>query len=94
MNYYWLSHCTIVPNGEQRLYTLWSLEKERERDTHQQIKSMCQLFKSQKWYTWKFSLYFLYIISQTGNKNTQTCQMEVVILILSQIIVIYLQGNV
>ena len=33
-------------------------------------------------------------MQQTGNENTQTYQVEVVILIYHQILVTYLQGNV
>ena len=35
---------------------------------------------SQKWQTCNFSLYHPYIIQQTGNKHTQTYQVEIVIL--------------
>ena len=41
---------------------------------------------SQKWLT--------YITQQTGNKSTQTHQVEVVILIKHQILIINLWGNV
>ena len=46
------------------------------------------------WLTCDFSLYYPYIIQQTRNENTQTYQVEVVILIEHQILVTYLQGNV
>ena len=39
------------------------------------------LFNSQKWFTCNFSLQNPFIIQQTGNENTWTYQLEVVILI-------------
>ena len=36
--------------------------------------------KSQTWLICNFSLYHLFIIQQTGNENTQTYQIEVVLL--------------
>ena len=38
-------------------------------------------FHSQKWSTWNFSPQHPHIIQQTGNKNIQTDQVEVDILI-------------
>ena len=40
-------------------------------------------FNSQKLLKSNFSLWYPYIIQQTGNKNTQTYQVEVVVLILN-----------
>ena len=49
---------------------------------------------SQKWLTCNFSLWYPYITQQTGNENTQTHQVEVVILIKHQILIINLWENV
>ena len=51
-------------------------------------------FNSQKWLTCNLSLQYSYIIQQTINENTKTYQVEVDILILPQILITNLQGNV
>ena len=48
----------------------------------------------QKWSTWIFSLWCPYLTQQTGYKNIQTYQVEVVILVLYQIPLTNLQGYV
>ena len=51
-------------------------------------------FNSKKWSSWNFSPEYPYIIQETGNVNIQTYHLEVVILILYQILITDLQGNV
>ena len=48
---------------------------------------------SQKWFTWIFSLWYPYVIKLTSNENTQTYQVEIVILISHQILITNLQSN-
>ena len=43
-------------------------------------------FNSQKWLTCNLSLYYPYIIQNTGNENTDSHQVEIVILIKHQIL--------
>ena len=50
------------------------------------------LLTSKKWLTCNFSLRYLYVFWKMVNKNTQTYQEEVLILILHQILVTNLQG--
>ena len=53
-------------------------------------------FNSQKWLTryTLFSLQYPYINQQTGNENTKTYQLEVVVLIWHQVLLTNLPGNV
>ena len=58
---------------------------------------LCHLFQpfnSQKWLTCSFSLEYPYIIQQTGSENTQTYQVQDIILIERQILITGLQGDV
>ena len=51
-------------------------------------------FNSYKWLACNFSLQYPNIILHTGNENTQTNRVQVLILIQHQILVINLQGDV
>ena len=51
-------------------------------------------FNSQKWSTCRFSLKYPYIIQQTGSENTQTYQVQDIILMKHQFLITNLQGNV
>ena len=51
-------------------------------------------FNSYKWLACNFSLQYPNIILYTGNENTQTNRVQVLIVIQHQILVINLQGNV
>ena len=51
-------------------------------------------FNSQNWLACNFSLQYPNIILHTGNENTQTNRVQVLILIQHQILVINLQGDV
>ena len=51
-------------------------------------------FNSYKWLACNFSLQYPNIILYTGNENTQTNRVQVLIVIQHQILVIHLQGNV
>ena len=51
-------------------------------------------FNFHKWLACNFSLQYPNIILYTGNENTQTNRVEVVILIQHQILVINLHGDV
>ena len=57
-----------------------------------QLQVLC--FDPLNWSTFNFFLEYQYIIQQTGNENTQTYQVEVVILIWQKILAITLLGNV
>ena len=46
------------------------------------------------WLTSNFSLRYPYVIQLTGNENTQTYQVEVIIMMQHKILVTNLQGNV
>ena len=50
-------------------------------------------FNSKKWLTCNFSLWYLYVIQDTGDENTQRYQLEVVNLIKYQILKTDFQGN-
>ena len=50
-------------------------------------KIIIKPFNSHKWLTHNFSLKYPNIIQQKGNENTQTYQVEVVILIYHQILI-------
>ena len=45
------------------------------------IQSIAKPFNSQKWLTCNFSQYNAYIIQQTCNENTQSYQVETVVMI-------------
>ena len=49
---------------------------------------------SSMWSTSNFSQQYPYIVLQTGNENTQTDQVEIVVLISHQIPVTNLKGNI
>ena len=51
-------------------------------------------FNSQKWSTCSFSQEYPYIIQQTGSENTQTYQVQDIILMKHQFLITNLQGNV
>ena len=51
-------------------------------------------FDYQKWLTIDFSLLYANIIHQTASENTQTYQVQDIILIEHQILITNLQGNV
>ena len=52
-----------------------------------------QPFNPLEWFICNFSLQYPHSIEETGSENTQTYQVEVLILIWQQILVTYLQGN-
>ena len=54
----------------------------------------CQPFNSQKWLTCNFSLSYPYIIQQNVRENSQTYQVEVVVLTQQQILQTNSKGNV
>ena len=61
---------------------------------HHLLVNRLKPFNSQKWLACNFSLKYPNINLHTGNKNTQTNQVEVVIFIQHQILVTNLQGDV
>ena len=58
------------------------------------LKWIMLTFNSQKWSTCHFSPEYPYIIQQTSIENTQTYQVQDIILIKYQILITNLQGNV
>ena len=75
----------IIPKG-------FRIREQRTR-AFKQLGPVLQPFNSQKWLGCNFSLKYPYIILHTGNKNTQTNQAEVVILIQHQILANNLQAK-
>ena len=51
-------------------------------------------FNSQKWLTCNFFLHYPYIIQKTGDENTESYQVEIIILLKHQILPTNSQGNV